>query len=57
MIIVVFCAGAALAGFCLGLLMADKIADNKIQEMRMEAGLDAFTGEEIRYDEEDLWKD
>ncbi len=57
MIIVVFCAGAALAGFGLGLLMADKIADNKIQEMRMEAGLDAFTGEEIRYDEEDLWKD
>lgn len=57
MIVVVFCAGSALLGFCIGLLLADRIADQRIMEMRMQLGLDAETGEEIGSEEDELFKE
>ena len=47
MIFVIFCAGSALLGFCIGLLLADRIAEQKIAEMRMQLGLDAEDGTPI----------
>lgn len=44
MSIVLLCAGCALIGYVIGLGMADKIAVKRIEELRMEAGLDAETG-------------
>lgn len=47
MAIVLICAGCALVGYLLGLIMADRIAEHKIAEMRAQMGLDVDTGEEI----------
>ena len=50
MAIVLLCAGCALVGYIIGLLMADRIATHKIAEMRMQMGLDINTGEELNDD-------
>ena len=42
----IICAIAALGGYVIGLLMADRIAEHKIQQMRLSMGLDIETGEE-----------
>lgn len=55
-IIVVLCAGCALVGYILGLLMADRIVMHKIAEMRSQMGLDIDTGEEINGNN-DLFKE
>ena len=57
MIYVLFCAGSALVGFCIGVLLADRIAEKKLQEIRLQMGLDINTGEEIGGSEEELFKD
>ena len=56
MIFVIFCAGSALLGFCIGLLLADRIAEQKIAEMRMQLGLDAEDGTPIN-SEDDFFKE
>lgn len=55
MAIVMLCVSSALIGYCIGMLMADRIADHKIAEMRMQMGLDIDTGQPID-DEDDLYK-
>lgn len=45
-------AAAALIGYCLGLSMAGRIAEYKIKEMRLEAGLD-IDGEEKEWEKWD----
>lgn len=55
MAIVIVCAGSALIGYILGLLMANRIADMKIAEMRSEMGLDVETGEEIPTGTDELY--
>lgn len=44
MTIVFLCGGCALVGYIIGLLMADRIAVKRIEELRLQAGLDAETG-------------
>ncbi|MBO7474103.1 MAG: hypothetical protein J6U00_08920 [Ruminococcus sp.] len=56
MIFVILCAGSALLGFIMGFLFADRIADQKIAEMRLEAGLDINTGQVIGSDDDELFK-
>ena len=55
MAIVILCIGSALIGYILGLLMANRIADMKIAEMRLEMGLDVETGEEIPTGTDELY--
>ena len=52
--IVLLCAGSALAGYIIGLLMADRIAVKRIEELRLQAGLDAETG--LPDTEDDLYE-
>ena len=56
MIIVLLCAGSALIGYILGLLMAERIAQGKIAEMRSQMGLDIETGEDLCSKEDELLK-
>lgn len=46
----IICTLAALGGYGIGLLMADRIAEHKIQLMRLDAGLDIETGEKYGTD-------
>lgn len=55
MAIVILCIVSALIGYILGLLMANRIADMKIAEMRSEMGLDIETGEEISTGTDELY--
>lgn len=55
MAIVIICAGSALVGYILGLLMANRIAEMKIAEMRSQMGLDIETGEEIASGTDELY--
>ena len=54
---IMVCAASALAGYILGLLMANRIADVKIAEMRSQMGLDIETGEEIDNEDNELFKE
>lgn len=61
MIIVFLCIGCSLVGFLIGLSMAGRIADHKIELMRLEAGLPtkpkkADSNEDPLKDWEDLFK-
>ena len=55
MAIVLLCAGCALGGYIIGLLMADRIAVKRIEELRLQAGLDAETG--LPDTEDDLFEE
>ena len=55
MAIVFLCGGCALAGYIIGLLMADRIAVKRIEELRLQAGLDAETG--LPDTEDDLFEE
>lgn len=50
MIIVILCAICAIAGFVIGLSLAGRIAENKLEELRAEAGL-GMEPEDDDYDE------
>lgn len=50
---IIVCASCALVGYLLGLSMAERIADHMIAEMRLEAGLDIYNGEDNIYDSEE----
>lgn len=52
MAIVIVGAAAALIGYCLELSMAGRIAEYKIKEMRLEAGLD-INGEDKEWEKWD----
>ena len=54
MTIVFLCASCAFVGYILGLLMADRIAVKRIEELRIQAGLDAETG--LPETEDDLFE-
>lgn len=56
MLIVLICSACALGGFLLGILMADRIADHKIAEMRLEAGLDIHPKKEEENDPLKDWE-
>lgn len=57
MIYVLICIACALMGLGLGLMCADRIAEQKIQEMRMQMGLDIHTGEPIDDAIDELYKE
>lgn len=54
MLFVIICWACAMLGFLIGLLLAGRIAEHKIAEMRLEAGLDIQPTKE---DESDPLKD
>lgn len=61
MIIVLLCIGCTLLGFFIGLSLAGRIAEHKIELMRLEAGLPtqptkAASNEDPLKDWEDLFK-
>lgn len=56
MLYVIICTACALGGFLIGLSLAGRIAEHKIAELRLEAGLDIHPKNEDEDDPLDDWE-